>query len=151
MPTEKQIEQRNENLKKGVKTQFSGERAAEMAKKSAEVRQKKAEEKKKKEADAKTFQEIAQRVLNLKLYEGAPVDAEDIQSIAESQGQNIPVKWAVVIAQAINAIKGNKGAAEFMRDTAGEKPIEKQEINVRTIDKSLEEMENYFNDERADI
>lgn len=151
MPTEKQIAQRERFKKSGVNTQFNGERAAKMGKKSGEERKKKAEEKKKQEAETKTFQEIAQRVLNLKLYEGVPVDAEDIQSIAEAQGQNIPVKWAIVIAQAINAINGNKGAAEFLRDTAGEKPIEKQEINVRTIDKSLEEMENYFNDERADI
>ena len=147
MPTKKQIEQGKENLKKGAKTQFSGERAVEMAKRSAIARQKKAEEKKEQEA----FQEIAQRVMSLPLHKGETVGADDIQSLAETKGQNIPVKWAIIIAQAINAINGNKGAAEFMRDTAGEKPIDKQEINVRTIDKSLEEMENYFNDERADI
>ena len=89
--------------------------------------------------------------MSLPLHKGETVGADDIQSLAETKGQNIPVKWAIVIAQAINAINGNKGAAEFMRDTAGEKPVEKQEMNVRTIDKSLEEMEAYFNDKRTGI
>ena len=147
MLTEKQISQGKENLKKGKKTQFNGERAVEMGKKSAKARQKKAEERKEQES----FQKIAQRIMNMPLYKGKPVDANDIQSLAEAKGQNLPIKWAIVIAQAINAINGNKGAAEFMRDTAGEKPVEKQEMNVRTIDKSLEEMEAYFNDKRTGI
>ena len=150
MPTKRQEEQREENLKKGKKTQFSGERAAEMGKRGNKSLQKKRAEKKAKEAEAKTFQELAKWVLQLTLYEGAGSDIESIKSIAEAKGENLTVEAGIILAQAIKGLNGDRGAAEFMRDTAGEKPVDRQDINVQTVDKSVAAMEAYFNDKRTD-
>lgn len=144
MPTEKQLE----NLKKGKKTRFNGENAAEMAKRSVASRKKKAREREEARKELEAFQEIARSVMNLALYEGKAVDIDDIKSITETEGKNLPVKYGIVLAQAIKALKGDRGAAEFMRDTAGEKPVDRQDISLQTIDKSVEAMEAYFNDKR---
>lgn len=144
MPTEKQLE----NLKKGKKTRFNGENAAEMAKRSVASRKKKAREREEARKEMAAFQEIARSVMNLALYEEKAVDIDDIKSITETEGKNLPVKYGIVLAQAIKALKGDRGAAEFMRDTAGEKPVDRQDISLQTIDKSVEAMEAYFNDKR---
>lgn len=146
MPTQKQLD----NLKKGEKTQFRGENAARMGKKGNEAKAKRRAEKKAKEAEAKTFQELAKWVLQLTLYEGAGSDIESIKSIAEAKGENLTVEAGIILAQAIKGLNGDRGAAEFMRDTAGEKPVDRQDINVQTVDKSVAAMEAYFNDKRTD-
>lgn len=57
-------------------------------------------------------------------------DFEDIIEIGESEGFNVSVQDAILIAQIQMAMKGNTKAAVFLRDTAGMKPVEKQEVKT---------------------
>ena len=84
------------------------------------------------------------------MQSGDRADLDKITSIADLHGKNLSVEEGIVLRQAMKALQGDRFAAEFMRDTAGEKPVEKQDLNVRTIDKSLEAMEAYFNDKARD-
>lgn len=54
--------------------------------------------------------------------------------------------WDEYINGIIDRAKESKADAEFLRDTIGEKPIEK--LAVTNIDQSIEELHGYF--ERAD-
>lgn len=137
MPTEKQLN----NLKPLNKRAPSEQR--EFHSKGGKARAKKQREK-------KTFQEIAKSILNLAMQSGDRADLDKITSIADLHGKNLSVEEGIVLRQAMKALQGDRFAAEFMRDTAGEKPVEKQDLNVRTIDKSLEAMEAYFNDKARD-
>ena len=51
--------------------------------------------------------------------------------------------WDEYIDGIIARSKNTRADAEFMRDTIGEKPVE--QINIMNVDKSLEEMEAFFN------
>lgn len=80
-------------------------------------------------------QEIAQRIMDLKLYPGDKlVTADDVQALAELKGQNVSVREAIIIAQAQNALKGDKEAATFLINTAGEKPADKVEVGMSIED-----------------
>lgn len=133
MPTEKQIA----NLKPLNERAKSEQR--EISSKGGKARAKKQKER-------KAFQELAKMILSLTVHSGKAVNIEKAQSIAELNGKNLTVGEGIILKQAMKALQGDRFAAEFIRDTAGEKPVEKQDVNVRTIDKSLEAMEAYFND-----
>lgn len=60
-----------------------------------------------------------------------------------------PKKIAEVLSK--RGYSGNLKAIEMIIELMGEKPANKQEVNVRTIDKSLEAMKAYFDgDKRKD-
>lgn len=114
----------NPNFKKNLTHRLTSEEARECAKKSIEVRRAK--------RDAR---QIAQRIMDLQLYPGdKPVEVEDVQALAELKGQNVSVREAIIIAQAQNALKGDKEAAVFLISTSGEKPSEKVEIGMTVED-----------------
>ena len=142
MATEKQIETRKRNLEKGKNTRFSGKRAVELGKKGNTEMNRRRKER-------KTFQEVAKTVLSLAMRDGDVTDIDKAVSIEELNGKNLTVEEGIIIMQAVRALKGDRMAAEYMRDTAGEKPVEKQDINIRQIDQTVEEMEKYF-DEKSD-
>ena len=101
-----------ENLKKGVATQFrTGEEQVRIAKqggiKSGEARREK--------------KLIKDRILER-------MGADD---------------WDEYIDGIIARAKESKADAEFLRDTIGQKPIDK--VAVTNIDQSLEELNEYFN------
>ena len=62
------------------------------------------------------------------MKDGAETAVEDIQSFASIKGQNISVQEAILIAQIQKAMKGDTKAAEYVRDTIGQKPSDN--INV---------------------
>lgn len=86
-------------------------------KKSAQVRR-----------DKKKMKETAELIMSLPLRGGQKQQIEMIQSFGALQGKNISVSEAIVYAQAKRAVKGDKQAAEFIRDTAGQKPGEKLDV-----------------------
>jgi hypothetical protein len=80
-------------------------------------------------------QKIAARIMDLKLYPGdKTVTADDVMALAELKGQNVSVREAIIIAQAQNALKGDKEAAAFLINTAGEKPADKVEVGMTVED-----------------
>lgn len=102
------------------RTELSKEEAKRLGRigglKSAEVRKQK-----------KTMQEIAKYILNMSIQQGEKHSIEDIQNLAEVKGKNISVDEAILLKQVEKALKGDLSSATFIRDTAGQKPIEKIE------------------------
>lgn len=127
----------NENLKKGIATQFkSGEQAAKMGRKggiaSGIARRKK-----------KAMQEVTKEILNMPLKPEDIVNICDITSFYSFKDKNITVQEAITISIIQKALKGDYKAAAFLRDTAGEKAAEKVEV-AYTEDKNIREIEEYI-------
>ena len=79
--------------------------------------------------DKKAMKETLANLLSMPLQEGNAVDIEEIQSIANLNGKNITVQEAIMLAQIKKAIKGDTKAAEFVRDSSGNKLKEGVEIS----------------------
>lgn len=80
--------------------------------------------------ERKAMKETAEMILGLTLKDGTVTAIEDIQSMAAANGKNITVQDAIILKQAQKALKGDIRAAEFMRDTSGNKPTNEQRMDV---------------------
>lgn len=76
----------------------------------------------------KAFRETLEALLYMPMKDGKEIAVDDIQSFASIKGQNISVQEAILIAQIQKAMKGDTRAAEYVRDTIGQKPSDN--INV---------------------
>lgn len=104
------------------KGQFTKENAHEMGLKGAK---KSAENAKKR----KTAREDLKYLLKLSLKAGDLVGAEDIKNLAETKNMNVSVQTAIDIAMIQRAIYGDVQAAIWVRDTVGDKPTDKVELD----------------------
>ena len=96
--------------------------------------------------EKKTMREMASILLSMPLDEKTVDELEKIPGFNGIKGKNITVQDAILVAQAQKALKGDKGAAEFLRDTAGEKPSDKLEVNNRIdIDEKVKAIEEFMN------
>lgn len=80
--------------------------------------------------ERKAMKETAEMILELTLKDGTVTDLEDIQSMAAANGKNITVQDAIILKQAQKALKGDIRAAEFIRDTSGNRPTNEQRMDV---------------------
>lgn len=80
--------------------------------------------------ERKAMKETAEMILGLTLKDGTVTDLEDIQSMAAASGKNITVQDAIILKQAQKALKGDIRAAEFIRDTSGNRPTNEQRMDV---------------------
>lgn len=80
--------------------------------------------------ERKAMKETAEMILGLTLKDGTVTDLEDIQSMAAAKGKNITVQDAIILKQAQKALKGDIRAAEFIRDTSGNRPTNEQRMDV---------------------
>ena len=80
--------------------------------------------------EKKAMKETAEMILGLTLKDGTVTDLEDIQSMAAANGKNITVQDAIILKQAQKALKGDIRAAEFIRDTSGNRPTNEQRMDV---------------------
>lgn len=80
--------------------------------------------------ERKAMKETAEMILGLTLKDGTVTDLEDIQSMAAANGKNITVQDAIILKQAQKALKGDIRAAEFIRDTSGNRPTNEQRMDV---------------------
>lgn len=94
--------------------------------KSVEVRRKK-----------KAMKEALEILLSLPLKDQELVEAEEVKSLAELSGKNIDIQTAILIAQIKKALKGSVASAEFLRDTAGERPEDIVNLNADGEDTKL--------------
>ena len=101
----------------------NSEYAREMARKGAIIRNKKAAERKKMKEDLNTLLKIA-------LKRGDITDPEDILNLKEAENMNLPVQTAINIAMLKRALLGDVQAAQYIRDTVGEKPTDKVEVDA---------------------
>lgn len=80
--------------------------------------------------ERKAMKETAEMILGLTLKDGIVTDLEDIQSMAAANGKNITIQDAIILKQAQKALKGDIRAAEFIRDTSGNRPTNEQRMDV---------------------
>ena len=108
-----------ENLKKFVK---GDPRNAEMARKGVEVREARKKERQK-------IKDELNILLKVTLKRGDIVSAEDVLSLEEAEDMNVSAQTAINIAMIKRAIMGDVQAAQYLRDTVGEKPSDKVEVD----------------------
>ena len=96
--------------------------AAELGRKSGEVRRQRSAERKK-------IKDDLNMLLKLALKKGDIVNGEDILNLEEAQDMNVNVQTAINIAMIKRAMLGDVQAAQYIRDTLGEKPSDKVEVD----------------------
>lgn len=80
--------------------------------------------------EKKLMRETLDIILAMPMKNGRYADVESIRSFAALKGKNISVQEAILIAQVQKAMKGDTKAAEYVRDTIGQKPGESIEMNM---------------------
>lgn len=87
--------------------------------------------------ERKQMREVAQALLDLPVEQGR---AEGYKSLAEGVRRNVTVSERIVMAAVREALDGNVRAAEFVRDTAGERPTETVAVAKASAEASAEFM-----------
>lgn len=100
--------------------------------------------------EKKALRETLEDLLTMPLKNGKPTSVEKIKSIAAIKGKNISVQEAIMLAQIQKAIRGDVRAAEFIRDTIGQKPqdnmIVSGEVNNPMAGLTTEELKKLIED-----
>ena len=116
------------------------ERAKEMGIASGKARREK-----------KAMKDTLATLLSMPLKDGMADDINGIQSIASLNGKNITVQEAIMLAQIKKAVKGDTRAAEFVRDSSGNKLKEgieiSGEINNPFAELSTEDLKKLITDD----
>lgn len=101
--------------------------------------------------EKKAMKDTLETLLTMTLEEGHCEELETIQSVAALQGRNITVQEAILYAQIQKALKGDTKAAEYVRDTSGNKLKEAVQIsgslNNPFAGLSTEELKKLIEDE----
>lgn len=71
--------------------------------------------------EKKAMKDTLGTLLTMSLKEGTITDIEKITNVASLKGLNISVQEAIMLAQIQKALKGDTKAAEYIRDTSGNK------------------------------
>lgn len=75
--------------------------------------------------EKKLMQQRATSLLEMSLHKGKKADIESVGNLDDLINKNISVSDAILLKQIAKALKGDTTAAAFLRDTAGQKPVEK--------------------------
>lgn len=82
----------------------------------------------------RSMQDIAKWLGKLTLNKEILYSPDEISDMEKAKEINLTANEAILLAQYQKAISGDTKAAEFIRDTAGEKPKEQIEVQGMTID-----------------
>lgn len=77
----------------------------------------------------KSMKEAFDILLKIRLRRGEMAFPEDIKNLAEAKKLNISAEDAIAISMVERAILGDVQAATFIRDTVGEKPSDKVQVD----------------------
>ena len=92
--------------------------------------------------DKREQKQIIMDVLAMPLEEGS---VEQITSLAAAEGANLSINQAIIIQQVKRALKGDTRAAEYLRDTSGQKPSDKVQIDAGvSIDDTIKHIDSYL-------
>ena len=83
----------------------------------------------KKRREKKAMKDTLADLLSMPLKDGKSADVETIKNLAALKGKNITVQEAIMLAQIQKAMKGDTKAAEYIRDTSGNKLKEGVELS----------------------
>lgn len=78
----------------------------------------------------KQMKETIDVILSMPMKSGKYADIETIKNFASLKGKNISVQEAMIIAMVQRAMKGDVKAAEWIRDTVGQKPADNMNMNL---------------------
>ena len=78
----------------------------------------------------KEMRETLDILLNMPMKKGKTYSAEDVKYFADLKGKNITIDQAMMVCLVQKALKGDLSAIGMVRDTVGEKPVEKVEATV---------------------
>lgn len=79
--------------------------------------------------EKKAMKDTLAELLSMPLKDGKATDIETIKSLAKLKGKNVTVQEAIMLAQIKKAMSGDTRAAEFVRDSSGNKMTESIAIN----------------------
>lgn len=88
----------------------------------------------------KAMKDTLAELLTMPLENSALANLEDIQSMAELNGQNISVQEAIMLAQIRKAVEGDTRAAEYIRDTSGNMLNAESEARIEKIKAETERL-----------
>ena len=114
---------------KSYQKPFTSENARERQAKGVIQRKKNQELRKIDEEQKKNMKQELLLLLSLAMRKGVPADSEDFLSLEEMEGQNISIQTAINIAMIQRALMGDVQAAQYIRDTTGQKPTDKVELD----------------------
>ena len=80
--------------------------------------------------EKKMMRETLDMLLSMPMKNGKSADVESIRSFAALKGKNISVQEAILIAQIQKAMKGDTKAAEYVRDTMGQRPVDSVDMTM---------------------
>lgn len=100
----------------------TAEEKAEMHRKSEATKAKNREQR-------KTMKYTLDTLLTKSLKRGELATVDDILSLAEMENKNVDVQTAIMVAVVQRALMGDMTAVQFLRDTVGEKPSDKVEVD----------------------
>ena len=80
-------------------------------------------------AERKKMKDELNSLLKIALKRGDIISADDVLSLEEAEDANISAQTAINIAMIKRAIMGDVQAAQYLRDTVGEKPSDKVELD----------------------
>lgn len=80
--------------------------------------------------EKRLMRETLEMLLSMSMKNGKAADVESICNFAALKGKNISVQDAILIAQIQKAMKGDTRAAEYVRDTIGQKPMDNVNMNM---------------------
>lgn len=80
--------------------------------------------------ERKAMKDTLAALLSMPLKDGRATNIEAIKNLASVKGKNITVQEAIMLAQIQKAMKGDTRAAEFVRDSSGNKPKDDVSMSV---------------------
>lgn len=80
--------------------------------------------------ERKAMKDTLEALLSMPLKDGKAANIETIKNLAAVKGKNITVQEAIMLAQIQKAMKGDTRAAEFVRDSSGNKPKDDVSMSV---------------------
>lgn len=100
--------------------------------------------------EKRLMRETLDILLAMPLKNGKFADVDGIKNFAALKGKNINVQEAIMIAQVQKAMKGDTKAAEYVRDTIGQKPVDSVvmggEVNNPMAGLTTEELKKLIGD-----
>lgn len=92
--------------------------------------------------DKREQRDVILDIMSMPLEDGS---VEKITSLAAAEGANLSINQAIVIQQVKRALNGDTKAAEYLRDTAGQKPSDKVQLDTGVnIDDTINRIDSYL-------
>ena len=88
----------------------------------------------------KELKETLNVLLDMPLKQGRTTTVEKVQAFANLKGKNITVDQAMMVCLIQKALKGDLSAIAMVRDTIGEKPTEKINMDAKVTKNPMEDL-----------